>query len=157
MLRDLRHALYTLGRSPAYALLCIAVLALGIGANAAIFSVLDSVVLHALPYPDPGRLVFVWERFPSMPPPMGPRMFVGRRNFEEWQRQTTVFSSMAAFANRGLNETSTGHPRRVDTGFASASLFPILGVEPRLGRLFAAANDKPGNDRVALLTDDFFD
>src|SRR5689334_3221219 len=127
MLRDLRHALHTLSRSPAYALLCMVVLALGIGANAAIFSVLDAVVLHALPYPGVDRLVFVWERFPSMPPPMGPRMFVARRNFEAWQREATVFSAMAAFVNRTLNETSGGHPRHVDTGFASAGLFPMLG------------------------------
>ena len=64
---------------------------------------------------------------------------------------------MAAFVNRSLNETSGGHPRRVDTAFASAALFPMLGVEPRFGRLFTAANEKPGNDRVVLLTDDFFD
>ena len=102
MLRDLRHAVHTLRRSPAYTLLSIAVLSLGIGANAAIFSVLDSVVLHALPYPDADRLVFVWERFPALPPPIGPRMFVGHRNFVEWQRQTSVFSSMAAFVNRAV-------------------------------------------------------
>src|SRR2546430_17339311 len=106
MLRDVRHALHTLRRSPVYALPCIAVLALGIGANAAIFSVLDSVVLHALPYPDPDRLVIVWERFPALPPPVGPRMPVTRPTFEEWQRRATSFTSMAAFCARTINETS---------------------------------------------------
>src|SRR3954451_21231952 len=113
MLRDLRHALKTLRRSPGYALLCISVLALGIGANAAIFSVLDSVVLHALPYPDADRLVFVWSRFPSLPPPVGPRMMVARNDFVEWQRQAAVFSSMAAYLTRPARETSSGHPRSV--------------------------------------------
>src|ERR1035441_2578538 len=68
--RDLRYAFHTLRASPAYALMCICILALGIGANAAIFSVLDSVVLNALPYPDPSRLVFIWERFPGLPAPI---------------------------------------------------------------------------------------
>ena len=157
MLRDLRHAIHTLGRSPGYTLLSIVVLALGIGANAAIFSVLDSVVLHALPYPDPGRLVFVWERFPALPPPMGPRMFVARSNFTEWQRQATVFSRMAAFTSRTVDETSSGHPRHVDTGYASAALFPLLGAEARLGRLLPADTGRAGNDGVAVLTDAFFD
>ena len=92
-----------------------------------------------------------------MPQPMGPRMFVARRTFEEWQRQATVFSSLAAFVSRSLNETSSGHPRHVDTGFASATLFPMLGAEPRFGRLFTAADEKPGNDHAVLLTDAFFD
>jgi predicted permease len=156
MLRDLRHAVHTLRRSPGYTLLSVTVLALGIGANAAIFSVLDSVVLHALPYPDADRLVFVWERFPSLPPPIGPRMKVAPANFREWQRQATVFSSMAAFTSHPANETSSGHPRQVSTGFASADLFPMLGVVPRLGRLITAENEHAGSDRVAVLSDAFF-
>jgi putative ABC transport system permease protein len=157
MLRDLRHAVHTLRRSPGYTLLSIAVLSLGIGANAAIFSVLDSVVLHALPYPDADRLVFVWDRFPSLPPPAGPRMNVARRNFVEWQRQATVFSSMAGFVTRPASETSSGHPRHVDSGFASAALFPMLGATPRLGRVFTTENEHAGNDRVAVISDAFFD
>ena len=77
----LRYALHTLRRSPGYTSMCLAVLALGIGANAAIFSVLDAVVLQALPYPDVGRLVFVWQRIPSMPAPFEKRMQVSYRNF----------------------------------------------------------------------------
>src|SRR5690348_6533383 len=117
MLRDLRYAAHTLRRSPGYTALSILVLALGIGANAAIFSVLDSVVPRALPYPNPDRLVFLWERFPSMPPPVGPRMMAARRTYKEWQRQTTMFSSMAAFLHRSADEASSGHPRHVDAGF----------------------------------------
>ena len=156
MLRDFRYALNTLRRSPGYAALCVAVLALGIGANAAIFSVLDAVVLQALPYPDPARLVFVWERFPALPPPVGPRMKVARTNYLEWRRQNTVFSDMAAFLSRQLEETG-GERRKIETGFASASLFPMLGATPRAGRLFTSAEETPGSDRVALLTDRFFE
>ena len=157
MLRDLRHAIHTLTRSPGYAALCVAVLALGIGANAAIFSVLDSVVLHALPYPDPDRLVYVWERFPALPPPVGPRMKVRRINFREWQRQATVFSSMAAFDARSMDDTSSGHPKHVDVGLTTASLFPMLGAQAQIGRLFGTENERPETDRVAVLTDAFFD
>ena len=86
LLRDLRHALHSLRASPAYALLCIGILAFGIGANTAIFSVLNGVIFDALPYPDLSRLVFVWERFPGLPAPVGERMEVARRNYLEWKR-----------------------------------------------------------------------
>lgn len=157
MLRDLRHALRTLAGSPGYTALSVAVLALGIGANAAIFSVLDSVVLNALPYPDLNRLVYVWERFPALPPPIGPRMYVAPRNFHEWQRQATVFQAMAAYCSRDANETASGRPRHVAAGFASAALFPLLGAKARLGRLFTTENERSANNRFVVLSDAFFD
>src|SRR5678816_1764510 len=120
---DLRYALRSLGRSPGYALICIAVLALGIGANTAIFSVVHSVILTALPYPDPSRLVFVWERLPGFPDPFDKRMFVARKNYLEWKRQTTVFSEMAALRENSVNETGVDHPRRISTGYVSPNLF----------------------------------
>ncbi len=155
--KDFRYALNTLRRSPGYVLMCVAVLALGIGANAAIFSVLDGVILRAMPYRDADRLVFVWERFPAMPPPIGPRMKVARKNYLEWKRQNTVFSDMAAFDGRRLDETGLDHPRHLWTGFASANLFPMLGVAPRTGRLFTAAEERIGSDRVAILSDGYFE
>jgi putative ABC transport system permease protein len=154
---DLRYALNTLRRSPGYVLMCVAVLALGIGANAAIFSVLDGVILRALPYRDAGRLVFVWERFPAMPPPVGPRMRVARKNYEEWKRQSSVFADMAAFRGRQLDETGREHPRKLWAGFASVNLFPMLGVGPRLGRLFAPGEERAASDRVMVLTDAYFE
>ncbi|MDE3165743.1 MAG: ABC transporter permease, partial [Acidobacteriota bacterium] len=157
MLRDFRHAVRTLAGSPGYTLLSVAVLALGIGANTAIFSVLDSVVLDALPYPGLDRLVFVWERFPALPPPIGPRMYVAPRNLREWRRQATVFSAMAAYTSRDANETSSGHPRHVAAGYGAAELFPLLGARARSGRLFTAENLRPGNDLVVVLTDAFFE
>src|SRR5436305_13830068 len=105
MLRDLRHALYTLRKSPGYTAMCVAVLALGIGANAAIFSVVNGVILDALPYPDPSRLVFVWERFPAMPAPFGDRMQVARKNYLEWKRQAASFSDVEAYYGAKLKET----------------------------------------------------
>ncbi len=154
---ELLGALRTLRRSPGYALTCIAVLALGIGANAAIFSVIDSVILKPLPYPDPSRLVMVWERFPNMPDPPGSRLQVTHYSYLAWQRQNTVFSEMAPFCEFDLNETGIERPDRVETGFASAGLFPLLGVRARAGRLFGAGEERKGNDRVAVLTDKFFE
>src|ERR1700733_16124160 len=125
---DLMNAIRMLRRSPAYALTCIAILALGIGANAAIFSVIYAVILKPLPYPDPSRLVMVWERFPNMPDPPGSRLQVTHYTYLGWQRQNSVFSDMAAFRDVSLNETGIEHPDHIDTGFASANLFPLLGV-----------------------------
>src|SRR5438105_4983879 len=96
LLRDLHYALRTLRRSPAYLVTCVAVLALGIGANVAIFTVVNSVILTPLPYPDPSRLVFIWERFPNMPAPLADRIPVANKNFMQWRRQMTVFADMAA-------------------------------------------------------------
>ena len=140
-LHHLRYALHTLRRSPGYTLMCLAVLALGIGANAAIFSVLDAVVLHALPYPEVERLVFVWERLPSMPAPFDKRMQVSYRNFQEWRRQNQIFTEMAAFRAMPLRQNAVEDGVQVSTCFASATLFPMLGVQPRLGRVFTPAEE----------------
>ena len=154
--QDTRFGLRALRKSPGFTFLAVATLALGIGANAAIFSVLDSVILQALPYPDPDRLVFVWERFPAMPR-FGERMQVAYQNYVEWQRQRTVFSAMAAFRAITLDETGVDRAGKVSTGFANAELFDLLGARPPLGRLFTAAEERDGADRVAVLGDAYFD
>src|SRR5579864_6714319 len=151
-LRDLKHAFRTLIQSPGYALTCVAVLALGIGANVAIFSVVNSIILRPLPYPDAGRLVFLWQHFPNMPDPPGGRIQVARRNYLEWKRQNTVFADMAAFREMSISESGVDHPEHVSVGFASANLFPMLGVQARTGRLFSA-----NEDQVAVLTDGYFE
>lgn len=152
LLRDFRYALRLLRQSPGYALTCIAVLALGIGANAAIFSVIHSVVLKPLPYPDPARLVFVWQRFPALPAPFSRGLPVAHRNYLEWKRQNTVFADMAVFCESKLNESGTDQARQVSTGFASENLFPMLGARARLGRLFHAEEE-----RVVVLTNTYFE
>src|SRR5690242_2741563 len=114
--RDLRHALCTLRKSPGYTAMCVAVLALGIGANAAIFSVIDGVILDALPYPVPSRLVFLWERFPGMPAPLGERMQVARKNYLEWRKQATSFSAIEAYRGMKLPESSGERPNRLSVG-----------------------------------------
>lgn len=155
-LRDLRYAVRGLTKTPAYALTCIIVLALGIGASAAIFSIVSAVILHRLPYPEKDRLVFVWERFPNMPDPPGGRINAAYRNYVAWRKQNTVFDAMAAFRAMPLNELVNGVPQKVSVGFASAALFPILGAQARTGRVFTAANEQKGSDLVAVLTDAYF-
>jgi putative ABC transport system permease protein len=155
--RDVRYSLRAITRSPGYALTSIAVLALGIGANAAIFSAVYSVILTPLPYPDVDRQVFVWERLPNMPDPPGGRIQVARKNYLEWKRQNTVFQDMAAFRETSWDETGIDRPRHVSTGVASSNVFTLLGARTQLGRLFTAADDRPGSDRVAVLTDTYFE
>ncbi len=154
---DLRSALRILARSPAYALTSTAVLALGIGVNVAIFSVVYSVVLAPLPYPQASRLVFIWQRLPMLPDPPFGRLQASRDNYLEWKRQNTTFSDMAAFRSKDLDDTATGHPRHVSTGFASANLFPMLGAQAKIGRAFLQRDEDPGSNRVAVLTDAFFE
>ena len=154
---DLRSALRILARSPAYALMSIAVLALGIGANVAIFSVLYSVVLAPLPYPDASRLVFVWQKLLVLSDPITGRVMVYHKNYLEWRKQNTVFDVMAAFSARTLDETGLDHPQHVSAGFASVNLFPLLGARARIGRTFAPQEEAASQNRVAVLADAFFE
>jgi len=154
---DIRSALRILARSKAYALTSIAVLALGIGANIAIFSVVYSVVLAPLPYPDSSRLVFIWERLPILPDPPFGRIPVPRASFREFQRQNTVFSDMAAFREKQLDETGSDHPRHVSTGFASANFLPLLGMHAASGRIFQPQDEAQNSNRVVILSDTFYE
>ncbi len=156
LIRDLRHTVRTISRSPAYALTCIAVIALGVGANAAIFSMVHSVILSPLPYPDSERLVFIWEKFPNMPDPLGSRIQVARKNYLEWKRQNSSFAGMAAFQEEQLNETGSGQARHVSAGSASADFFPLLGVHPQRGRLFRPEEERKESGSVAIVTDEYF-
>jgi putative ABC transport system permease protein len=115
------------------------------------------VILKPLPYPDPARLVLVWERYPNMPDPSGSRLQSTHYTYQAWKAQNTVFSDVAAFRDLSLNETGIERPDHVDTGFGSANLFPMLGVRATLGRLFAAGEERPGNDHVVVITDAFFE
>lgn len=155
-IHEARSALRALRKSPGYVATCVAVLALGIGANAAIFSVVHSVILTALSYPDASRLVFVWERFPVSDPLFG-RFLVRNENYTEWKRQNTVFAEMTAMSEKQQSETGVENPRQISTGFASANLLPMLGAQARVGRLFRSDEERPGNDRVAVIADTYFE
>jgi putative ABC transport system permease protein len=146
--QDLRYGLRMLVKNPGFTTVAVIALALGIGANSAIFSVVNTVLLRPLPYKNPDALVMLWDDqthlgFPKDTP--------SPANFLDWREQNTVFEGMAAMAERSFNLTGAGEPERLDGQRVSANLFSLLGVEPQLGRAFTAEEDKPGS-RVVILS-----
>jgi putative ABC transport system permease protein len=148
-LHDLRFALRMLLKNPGFTIVTIIALALGIGANTAIFSVVNTVLLRPLPYKDPERLVMVWEDASKSG---HPRDTPTAANFVDWRNQNQVFEGMAAITDESFNLTGVGDPERLEGMRVSATLFPLLGVEPQLGRVFTSAEDQPGSQRVVLLS-----
>lgn len=149
LLHDLRYAARMQRQNPAFTIIAVIALALGIGANTAIFSVVNTVLLRPLPYKDPERLVMVWEDATKHG---YPRDTPAVANFIDWRDQNQVFEGMAAIAEESFNLTGTGDPERLEGRRVSANLFPLLGVEPQIGRVFTAAEDQPGTQRVVLLS-----
>jgi putative ABC transport system permease protein len=151
--QDLRYGLRTLTRSPGFTIVAVLSLALGIGANTAIFSVIDGVLLNRLPYPDANRLVIVWEQNP------GRGWFhniVSAANFRDWRSQNRAFSGMSAIDERSYDVSGTGEPLEVEGEQVTANLFSVLGVEPALGRSFQPEEDQPGSARVVVLSNDLW-
>src|SRR6267142_5138465 len=142
-LADLRFGLRVLRKSPGFALTVIAVLALGIGANAAVFSVIDAVLLRSLPLRNPERIVMIWEKNPTLGPPIGERVPAAYTNFMEWVRQGTQFEAIGGFEDANFNLTSGSEPERIEGARASANIFTLFGVRPKLGTNFDAAATDP--------------
>src|SRR5438552_10251875 len=145
--QDLRYALRTLAKNPAFTSIAIVAIALGIGANTVIFSAVNAVLLRPLPFKNPEQLVMVWENathlgFPKNTP--------SPPNFVDWQKQNTVFTGMAAMSERSFNLTGVGEPERLDGRRVSANLFDLLGVPALLGRSFVPDDDRPGTHVVLL-------
>lgn len=149
--RDARLALRSLGRSPAFSTVAVLCLALGIGANAALFSVLNAVLLRPLPFPEPDRLVQIFEK-------MGEKGqgSVSVPNFRDWQEQSTGFEQLAAYQAGSLNLQGSDEPERILAVSATPNLFSLLQARPLLGRAFAAATDVPGRDQVAVIGEDLW-
>ncbi|MEA2205262.1 MAG: putative transport system permease protein [Blastocatellia bacterium] len=148
LIKDIRYGIRSLMKRPGFTAIAIVTLALGIGANTAIFSVVNAVLLRPLPFPDPDRLVMIWEDaafagFPRNTP--APADYVDVKN------QNTVFADMAAMDMRTFNLTGDGEPEKVEARGVTASFFPLLGVKPALGRWFVADEDKPGATHVAMI------
>jgi len=148
-LRDLRHALRNLARTPGFALVTIVTLALGIGANTAIFSVVNAVLLRPLGYPQPERLVYISSAFPAMG---FDQFWVSPPEFLEFQERTRAFSVVGAFTTSQANLTASDHPRQVNTALVSADLFKTLGVNPEAGRTFDVAETRPNGAQVVVLS-----
>jgi putative ABC transport system permease protein len=153
--QDIRYTFRTLRRNPGFAAVAVLTLALGIGANTSIFSVVYAALLKPLPYTNPDELVAMSvyvpqlrSQFPSLP--------VRAVDFEEFRRSNSVFSGMAAVRERDFNLTSRGEPERLYGARVSANLFPLLGVQPQLGRTFLSEEDTPGADSVVLISHDLW-
>jgi len=148
---DLRYALRTLGNNPGFTAVAILTLALGIGANTAIFSVINAVLLRPLPFTAPDQLCTVTESLPSLPV-VGPSY----QNFQDFRDRAKSFSAMSATRVTTLTLTGTGEPERLPAQMTSASMFPLLGVRPALGRTFAQEEDRAGGAQVAVLSYGFW-
>jgi putative ABC transport system permease protein len=146
--RDLRQGLRRIAREPAFAAVAVLTLALGIGANTAMFGVINAVLLNPFPYKDAGGILFVGQTYGDQPG-MGS---VPPGNFRDWQAQNQVFETLAAARGQDLSLTGKGEPLQVRAGLVSAGVFPMLGVEPALGRVFRADEDREGAERVAVLS-----
>src|SRR3954447_13291827 len=147
--QDVRYGARMLLKNPGFTVIAVLALALGIGANSAIFSVVNTLLLRPLPYKNPDQLVVIWENathlgFPKNTP--------SPANFLDWQKQATVFAGMGAFAEKTFNLTGVGEPERLEGRRVSANLFDLLGVKPVIGRNFVPEEDKPGT-KVALLNE----
>ncbi len=147
--QDLRYALRTLWAKPGFTAIAVATLALGIGGSTAIFSLVNAVLLKPLPFPEPERLLMVWEdaTYAGFP-----RNDLAPGNFGILAAENQVFESVAAIRQLSSNLTTGGEPLKVDTRGVSASFFPLLGVAPRLGRAFTPDEDKPGAAAVVVIS-----
>lgn len=146
--RDLRHGFRLLAANPTFTAIAVAALALGIGANTAIFSVVNSVLLRPLPYRDPASLAMVWEKSPR-----NDRNVVSPADYMDWKSQNRVFSEMTIVMDFWrANLTGVGEPEQILQGAVSANFFRMIGVQPALGRSFVDGEDTKGRDHVAVLS-----
>jgi putative ABC transport system permease protein len=146
LLQDLRYAVRLLAKSPTFSLIAILTLALGIGANTAIFSVVNAVLLRPLAFRDPSRLVLVAEKSPF------PTISTSYENYLDWRDQSHSFESLEATRGTTITLSGAGQPERLTARMATAKLFPLLGVDAILGRTFREDEDRPGGAPVVVLS-----
>ena len=151
LLQDVRYALRVLFKSPGFTATIIATLALGIGANTALFSVVNGVLLNPLPYPHSDQLVAIYQKDPGID-----QAPVSYLNFLDWQRASQSFSSMAIYRHEDYNLTGSAQAERVNGLMVSAGFFATLGIHPSLGRDFRSEDDHIGAAPVAMLSDGFW-
>ena len=148
---DVRYALRTLGRSPGFAAVAVLTLALGIGANTALFSIVNAVLLHPLPYPHADELVVLHESKQNFPSGS-----ISYPNFRDWQRDNRTFAAMAVYRSYTFGLTGLGDAERVRAEFVTSDFFPVLGVKPILGRVFAGKEDDIGAAPVVVVSQGFW-
>ncbi|MFZ0213967.1 MAG: ABC transporter permease [Candidatus Acidiferrales bacterium] len=154
LLQDLRYGLRMLRKSPGFTAVAVLTLALGIGANTAIFSVTYGILLKPLPYPDSSRLVQLWET--TAPPGPGRTVYISSRDFREIASQCRAFEHLAGYVEGGSTITGLGGPEGVQASYVSGNFFSVLGAQPLLGRPILPADAEPGHDQVAVLTYDLW-
>jgi putative ABC transport system permease protein len=148
--QDIRYSLRMLRRSPGFTAVAVITLALGIGANTAIFSVVNAVLLRPLPFTHAEQLVQV---FQTLPQESIPEAGASYPNYIDWSRQCRAFEEIAATRRSAFTLTGNGEPTYVDTATVTSSLFPLLGVKPIRGRTLLPDDEKPGSDRVVLMSE----
>ena len=151
LLEDLRFSIRMLRKNPGFTAVALLTIALGIGVNTAIFSVVNAVLLRPLPFEQPKRLVFLRESSSEVP-----GMFISLANLADWQSMNKVFENMGGFRRTSAILTGNGDPRRILIGQVSSGLFPTLGVAPILGRNITAEEDNPDAPPVVLLSEKFW-
>jgi hypothetical protein len=149
--QDLRFGVRVLRKSPGFTAVALLTLALGIGANTAIFTVVNGVLLNRLPYPHPEQLVSLAETLPPFP-----QFAISYPNFLDWVRMSHTFQAIAAYRQNDFNLTGSGEAQRVKATQVSAAFFPLLGVSPVIGRNFSPDEDKQGDEPVVMLSEGFW-
>ncbi len=151
--QDLRQALRQLGGSPTFTAAAVLSLAIALGANTAVFSVANAIILRPLPYPEPDRLAILWQRSPGLNVQQD---WLSTGQYLDIALENTVFERTAAAIGASFNMTGDGPPERVDGVRVSSSFFPLFGAQPGLGRVFSADDDTPGGERAVVLTHGFW-
>ena len=154
-LQDVRYAWRVLKRSPGFTFFSVLTIALGLGANAAIFSLVDGVLLKTLGYPEPERIVQLWEK-----PPRGTRNGISAANYIDWAQQSQSFDAMAAQTGTTMSYTASasggaaggGEPRSLRVALVSAPYFDVFGTKAAFGRTFARDEDQRGKEKVAVIS-----
>lgn len=144
--QDVRYALRTLAKNPGFSAIAVLTLALGIGANSAIFSVVHTVLLRPLPYPEPDRLYMLREST------LKGDFSLSYPNFLDWREQSHTFTGMAATRPDSFNLTGAGEPERLPGRMVSAGWLETLGIRPAMGRPIAPQEDKPGASPVVMIS-----
>src|SRR3954447_1327220 len=152
MRQDIRYAIRLLVRAPGFTIVAVLTLALGVGANTAIFSVVRSVLLAPLPFADPDRLVALWHVYP----PTLPRAAVSVPGYEDLRRAADLFAGVSAFRAANQNLTGRGEPERLLVVRATSTFQPVLGLGIARGRWFTADEDVPADSSVVVLSDGFW-
>src|SRR5262245_9523196 len=152
LINDLRYGLRLLLARPGFTVVAVIALALGIGANTAIFSVVNAVLLRSLPYKDPDRLIMVWETSPRG----NKTNVISPANFLDWRDQNSVFEDMALFIDFRFNLNGVDDPEEVPAQISDVNLFSVLGASAQIGRTFAPEENERGKDNVVILSHGFW-